>query len=156
MSQAWVLSIPCRLQSACIHRATSATLVLRQPTTQRTSTWREHWSSRQTIQSGQKRWGPLWGQWYIKWFIPWGKQCIYTETASIILAHRLTEYDASVWTHINICLKKNVLPPSGEGSAFNWIKPTQERNWCWRPSTYHSHACCLRRGAGWVIQLKRW
>lgn len=33
----------------------------------------------------------------------------------------------SVDTH-KYMFKKNVLPPSGEGSAFNWIKPTQERN----------------------------
>lgn len=55
MLQVWVPSIPCRLQSASILRATSATHVLRPPSTMRTLTWREPWSSRSTTPSGQKR-----------------------------------------------------------------------------------------------------
>lgn len=45
---------------------------------------------------------------------------------------------------------------SGESSAFRRLKSTQERNWRWWPSTYHTHALCLRSGAGYVWQLSQW
>lgn len=136
--------MPCRLQSAYIHRATLATRVQRRPTTLRTLTWKERWSSRQTTPCGQRRWGALWRLWHTKRF---------HAVISVITVCMLAG-----WESIKCYCDRKwmcVLPQSGKDSAFNWIEPTQERNWCWRPSAHHSNAFCLRGRVGWVIHLNR-
>lgn len=129
----------CRLQSACIHRVTSATPVLRQLTILRISTWREHWSSKPTIPIGQKKWGSFWVSDANKHY------------SLINLSHKQF---AMIHSEFVMYVKKySAFASSGESSAFRRVKSTQERNWCWWPSTYNTHALCLRSGAGCVWQL---
>lgn len=133
----------CRLQSACIHRVTSATPELRQPTILRILTWREHWSSKQTIPTGQKKWGSFWVSDANKHY-SLINLCLHKQFAMI---------------HFEVIMyvkRYSAFASSGESSAFRRLKSTQERNWRWWPSTYHTHALCLRSRAGYVWQLSQW
>lgn len=131
-SQAWDPSTPCRLPSACTHRATLATLEPRPRTTPRTLTWKERWSSRQTIPCGRRRWGPY----------------LYCTNCWCLCV-------CAVWEGLCVHQLMHVLPESGEDPAVSRTQPAKERSRCWRPSAHHSNALCLRGGVGWVMHLNR-